>query len=198
MPTATSRRTPRRKIFWKLVPRDLSFDIAGAEDVELPTLSAPVLLFELGVLSVAGAPVKRLILTSLSGTSLVGADRAEIVVPFAFRFAWGPLPPADELAALLGPRLQEQGSGDHWSDYVDRWHPGAGERQHLALVEFCEPYETIELWFDPHPNDQLQLVWLLDYFRIHPRTAAKLVLRLVDFDMMVASEEELGSWRVFD
>src|ERR1700682_6661270 len=33
----------RVKVFRDLVPRDLSFDITGAEDVELPTFLAPVL-----------------------------------------------------------------------------------------------------------------------------------------------------------
>jgi hypothetical protein len=44
----------------------------------------------------------------------------------------------------------------------------------------------------------LQLIWLLDYFRAHPKTAAKLVLRLVDFDLMMAREEELRGREVFD
>ena len=35
-----------------------------------------------------------------------------------------------------------------------------------SLAEFCEPYETVELWFDLRPNAQLQLIWLLDYFRL--------------------------------
>jgi len=76
--------------------------------------------------------------------------------------------------------------------------PDAEERRDLGLAEFCEPYETIELWFDPDPNDQLLLIWLLDYFQAHPKTATKLVLRLVDFDLMMAREEELRRWEVFD
>jgi hypothetical protein len=142
--------------------------------------------------------MKRLILTSSSGSVLSRAGLADLVITFSFRFAWGPLPSPDELAAFLGPRSKEQGSGYHWSGYVGRWSPDAKERRDLALVEFCEPYETIELWFDPHPSEQLQLIWLLDYFRVHPETAAKLVLRLVDFDLVMASEDELRSWQVFD
>jgi hypothetical protein len=142
--------------------------------------------------------MKRLILTSSSGSTLSRAGLADFVVPFFFRFVWGPLPPPDELAAFLGPCSKEQGSGYHWSGYVGRWSPAAKERRDLALVEFCEPYDAIELWFDPHPNDQLQLIWLLDYFRAHPEIAAKLVLRLVDFDLTMAREEELRKWRVFD
>jgi hypothetical protein len=54
------------------------------------------------------------------------------------------------------------------------------------------------LWFDPHPNDQLQLIWLLDHFQAHPETATKLILRLVDFDLIMAREEELRRWQVLD
>ena len=142
--------------------------------------------------------MKRLILTSSSGSTLIRTGLADLVIPSSFRFVWGPLPSAEELVAFLGPRSKEQGSGYHWSGYVGRWSPDAKERRDLALVEFCEFYETIELWFDPHPNDQLQLIWLLDYFGAHPETAAKLVLRLVDFDLMMAREEELRRRRVFD
>ncbi len=64
------------------------------------------------------------------------------------------------------------------------------------MVEFCRHCEAVELWFDPNPNDQLQLVWLLDYFRSYPEIVARLRLRLVDFDLIVASGEELGRWQV--
>jgi hypothetical protein len=47
------------------------------------------------------------------------------------------------------------------------------------LAEFCQQYETVELWFDSDPNTQLRLVWLLDYFRSYPEAAARLKLRLV-------------------
>jgi hypothetical protein len=142
--------------------------------------------------------MKRLILTSSSGSTLSRTGLADLVIIFSDRFAWGPLPSPDELAAFLGPRSKGQGSGYHWSGYAGSWSPDAKERRDLAFVEFCEPYETIELWFDPDPNDQLQLIWLLDYFRAHPETAAKLVIRLVDFDLMMAREEELRRWEVFD
>jgi hypothetical protein len=143
--------------------------------------------------------MKRLILTSSSGSSLLRAGLAEVVIQFAFRFVWGPLPPPEEFEAYFGGR-SDQAPGYHWSDWTPwgRWSPDAKARRHLPFVEFCREYETIELWFDPHPNDQLQLIWLLDYFQAHPEAAAKLVLRLVDFDLMMAREEELREWQVFD
>jgi hypothetical protein len=142
--------------------------------------------------------MKRLILTSSSGSSLIRSDLAEIVITIFHRFVWGPLPTPAELAAYLAPRSNEHGPGSHWSDYVGRWHDGSKARKDLGFVEFCEPYERIELWFDPDPNDQLHLIWLLDYLRAYPETAAKLSLRLVDFDLITARPEDLRTWIVYD
>lgn len=134
--------------------------------------------------------MKRLILTGSSGSNL--AEIAEVAVNFCFRFVSGPLPFPDELATYVAARSNTHGSGSHWSDFVGRWRHGSKSRRDLGLVEFCEPYDKIELWFDPRPNDQLHLIWLLDYFRSHPEAAAKLSLRLLDFDLNSASAEEVG------
>ena len=142
--------------------------------------------------------MKRLILTSSSGSGLMRSGLAEVVVPFTFRFGWGPLPSPDELATYLAARSEKHGPGSHWSDYVGRWSHGSKSRKDLALVEFCQPYESIELWFDPNPTDQLQLIWLLDCLRSYPETVAKLRLRLVDFDLNIASEKELRRYKVPD
>ncbi len=34
-----------------------------------------------------------------------------------------------------------------------------------GFFKFCERFDSIELWVDPLPNDQLVLVWLLDLLR---------------------------------
>jgi hypothetical protein len=69
-------------------------------------------------------------------------------------------------------------------------------RKDFGLLEFCRHCETVELWFDPGPNDQLQLVWLLDYLCSHPEIVARLRLRLVDYNLISASHEELGRWKM--
>jgi hypothetical protein len=138
----------------------------------------------------------RLILTSSSGLSLEGSDLADVVIPFSFHFVWGPLPSPDELATYLAARSDNHAPGTHWSDYVGRWRPATKARKDFGLLEFCRDCETVELWFDPDPNDQLQLVWLLNYFCSHPDIVARLRLRLVDFDLISASHEELGRWKV--
>jgi hypothetical protein len=140
----------------------------------------------------------RLILTSLSGCSLIGADLADLVIFFPSRFVWGPLPSPDELATYLGARSHDHRPGDHWSVYVGRWPPAIKASKDLGLLEFCLHFETVELWFDPGPNDQLQLIWLLDYFRPYPEVVARLRLRLVDFDLISIPPTGLGKWKVQD
>ena len=46
--------------------------------------------------------MKRLILTGWGlGSELTRSGLAEIVIPFHFQFAWGPLPPAEKLSAYF-------------------------------------------------------------------------------------------------
>ena len=138
--------------------------------------------------------MKRLILTR-STRSRTSPSRASPIsrFDFFFRFVWGPLPSPDELATYLGaaharatPRLSLVGL------CVGRWSRSKARRKDLGLVEFCQQYETVELWFDTDPNAQLQLIWLLDYFRSHPKIVARLKLRLVDLEMIEL--ERLGKW----
>jgi hypothetical protein len=138
----------------------------------------------------------RLILTSDSGSSFLRSDLADVVIPFFFRFVWGPLPSPGELASYVAARSDQHAPATHWSDFVGRWPLATKARKGLRLVEFCQHFETVELWFDPAPNDQLQLVWLLDYFRSHPEIVARLRLRLVDYDLIMATPEELGRWKM--
>jgi hypothetical protein len=65
----------------------------------------------------------------------------------------------------------------------------------LSLVEFCRHYDAVELWFDTLPNAQLQLVWLLDYFRSYPETLVRLKLRLLDQDIIGFPPGEFRKWR---
>src|SRR5258708_32495393 len=78
----------------------------------------------------------RLILTSLSGLSLERSDLADVVVPFSFRFVWGPLPSPDELAAYLAARSDNHAPGTHWSDYIGRWRPATKARKDFGWLEF--------------------------------------------------------------
>jgi len=140
--------------------------------------------------------MKRLILTGEHGVTFMRSELSDLVIPFSFRFVAGALPPPHDLASYVAARSEKHGPGSHWSDYAGRWRQTNKGRKDLGLVEFCQPYETVELWFDPRPNDQLQLVWLLDYLRFHPEIVPRLRLRLVDYDLISASAEELVRWRM--
>ena len=143
--------------------------------------------------------MKRLILTSLSGASLIRTDLGDLVVYFCARFVWGPLPSPDELSNYLGARSDDPRPGDHWSVFVGRWPSAINKAgRDIGLIEFCLQFETVELWFEPAPNDQLQLIWLLDYFRSHPEVVARLRLRLVDFDLTSIPPTGLGKRKVHD
>ena len=136
----------------------------------------------------------RLILTSLAGSGLQQSDLADLVIPFSFRLVGGPLP-SDEIATYVATRSDKHGPGAHWSDYTGR-RPLAGKAcKDFGLLEFCRHCETVELWFDPDPNDQLLLVWLLDYLHPYPEIVARLSLRLIDYDLISAFPEELKRWK---
>jgi hypothetical protein len=119
---------------------------------------------------------------------------ADLVVNFPARFVWGPLPSLDELADYLGARKPARRRGEHWSTFASRWSQSENKsQQDWGLAEFCQQYETVELWFDTDPNAQLQLIWLLDYFRSHPNTVARLKLRLIDIEMI--GIHRFGKWK---
>jgi hypothetical protein len=149
----------------------------------------------------------RLILTTDDGgaESLRAAGIADIVIPFGFRFVWGPLPgplagplPSDaELATSLAPRSTKRGSrGSHWLDFVRPLHLKPMQGKSHGLVELCERFEAIDLWIDPDPTAQLALIWLLDHLHHHASTALKLTLVQADVDIGSHPPEELARWRL--
>ena len=138
--------------------------------------------------------MKPLILTSRLFPEFSDSEFADLAVDFFFRFGWGQLPSPDELGVYLGPRTPDVKPGHHWSDFASRWGQSKNRScSDFSLAEFCQQYETVELWFDTQPNAQLKLVWLLDYFRSYPETVARLKFRLVDLAMIEL--DRLGKWR---
>src|SRR5262245_22441963 len=114
-----------------------------------------------------------------------------------FRFSWGQPPSQDELESHLGPRTARYDAPDvmHWSDWGSRWkHTENRKHRDQSLADFCQHYETVELWFDVGPEDQLKLIWLLDYFRAHPEAVGRLKLRLVDQEMIWIEFNEIRDW----
>lgn len=139
----------------------------------------------------------RLILTgdAVAALHLVESGRADIAIELVPRFIGGPLPPDEELAAMLAPRTTQK-PGSHWLNYASRRARKEIGREDLGLIELCERCVTVELWFDPNPDHQLQLIWLLDYFHSYPQIVDRLRLRIIGFDLITAAPEELRRWKV--
>jgi hypothetical protein len=146
-----------------------------------------------------GEDMTRLILTtddSGAGT-LRQAAIADIVIPFGFRFVWGPLPSDAELAASLTRDFaQRDQPADHWLWNVYRKHFGEIGGNEIRLIDFCERCETIELWIDPGPNAQLTLIWLLDHLRHHDSIVSKLILVQSDDAIGNYLPEHVATWRL--
>jgi hypothetical protein len=143
--------------------------------------------------------MKPLILTGWMMPDFMSDGLADIALdPAFFRFIWGPQPSPDQLASYLGPRSPDQQKGTHWSDWCGYWNQSENRKHRdLSLAEFCQQYETVELWFDMRPDAQLKLVWLLDYFSAYPEAVARLKLRLVDQEMIGLHPNALSKWRPF-
>ncbi|MGH6752575.1 MAG: hypothetical protein ACREDP_10430, partial [Bradyrhizobium sp.] len=138
--------------------------------------------------------MKPLIFCGEDGTHFVTSSLTEAAVTFLFRFAGGKLPPPEELDFYVAELTETHEPGCHWSTYTYRWH----DKRFLdhSLYEVCDVFETVELWFDPAPNDQLQLIWLLDQLASHQEVVAKLKLRIVDFDLLMKEPEALAKMKV--
>jgi hypothetical protein len=142
--------------------------------------------------------MKPLILTCFPIDWFEEQNLGDLQAVFFFHFTWGKLPPPDELTAHLGPRTSSRSprQGGHWSDFAMRWNLSeARPLRDLSLAEFCQQYETVELWFDTRPDAQLQLIWLLDYFRAYPEALARLKLRLLDQDIVGLPPGGIKRWR---
>ncbi|MEK9284256.1 DUF1835 domain-containing protein [Bradyrhizobium sp. ISRA442] len=140
--------------------------------------------------------MKRVILTSSSGLCLIPANRADVVVSLIFRFVWGPLPSQDHLAGHLASRSPYLET--HWSQFIRGSSRVSRLRKNRALVHFCENFDVVELWFDRNPNDQLQLIWILEYLRSDPATASRLRLCLPDIDLAGSDSQGLCTRAVRD
>lgn len=137
--------------------------------------------------------MKPLVLTSSPPPSFTRGRFSDIALYLMFfRFVGGPLPSQHELAGLLGSQTRSD-DDVHWSDWGTRWVRSENrEHRHLSLADFCQLYDTVELWFDVDPHAQLALIWLLDHFRSHPETVKRLKLRLVDQDMEWFEPDDAG------
>jgi hypothetical protein len=136
------------------------------------------------------AMTKRLIITNNDSASghLKVAHRGAVTIPLGRTLIWGRLMTDAELAVFFAPRREsktktktetetetkletEIGTEFHWLGHARRWRDETFE----SLVEMCTWADSVELWIDPRPNDQVQLICLLHYLRAYPDIAAKLL-----------------------
>src|ERR1700722_7011335 len=121
----------------------------------------------------------RLIVTfdDSAGGALKQAALADCVLPFGLVLVWGRLRPANELNMLLSARAAKPAAADlHWLDNLRGAQLEEARKQGSGLIEFCARFDAIELWADPEPNAQLQLVWLLEQIRPHSHVASRSTL----------------------
>jgi hypothetical protein len=121
--------------------------------------------------------MKKLILTtSDSGAgALKKAGLADCVIGFGLCFVWGKLWSSAKLQTFLSSRSAPDDDPEaYWLAPCSGAAVDDARVRGLGLVEFCEQFETVELWVDPEPNAQLILVWLLDFLRPHKHVMSKL------------------------
>ena len=140
----------------------------------------------------------RLILTfdDSGAGALKGAGLADCVIPFGLRFVWGRLQSRSELDTSLSSRPAIRGaSTSHWLDNLTDECLEEARSHGLGLIEFCERFEAVELWIDPDPNAQLQLIWLLDYLRPHANVTSRLSLVQTDSGIGAQLPKEVAALR---
>ncbi|WP_426614983.1 hypothetical protein [Bradyrhizobium sp. McL0616] len=143
--------------------------------------------------------MSHLILTTndLSAYRLQPTLLANEVVGFDLRLVPGMLPSEAELAILLEPRsTKHDGDGKHWLDHCCRMGARRSTNRDRGLLEFCDRFDSIEIWADPQANDQLILVWLLDVLRPHKEVISKLSLVQADDRIANYRPDSLARWKL--
>lgn len=102
-------------------------------------------------------------------------DIVDCVIAFRCNFAGGKPEWSGYLKTLLAPR-PAQYVFEHWTAGLEGRSLTDAEACSLGLIEFCERFDAIELWADPEPGTQLQLIWLLDELRPHASVTSRLSL----------------------
>ncbi|MCP3477303.1 hypothetical protein NLM33_44910 [Bradyrhizobium sp. CCGUVB1N3] len=143
--------------------------------------------------------MSHLILTTndLAPLQLRPTPLANIVLGFSLRFVLDRLPSEEQLVIGLEPRSAKHCNvGDHWLDDVPRCSlKGFGTRD-IGFFELCEKFDSIEVWVDPLPNDQLVLVWLLNLLRPYKEITTKLSLVHTDDAVAGYHPESVAEWKL--
>ncbi|TYL84793.1 hypothetical protein [Bradyrhizobium cytisi] len=122
---------------------------------------------------------------------------ANVAIGFGLRFVWGKLASGEQLLMGLERRSAKHcNPGDHWLDDAGCGAlDGFGTRD-VGLFELCAKFDSIEIWVDPLPNDQLVLVWLLDLLRPYKEITTKLNLVYADDSVADYAAEAVAKWKL--
>ncbi|WP_247418764.1 MULTISPECIES: hypothetical protein [unclassified Bradyrhizobium] len=140
-----------------------------------------------------------MILTTNDGAAAVlgRSNLANIALGFSLRFVWGQLPSEEELAVGLEARSAKHSRrGDHWLDGVGRDRLMGFGSPDIGFFQLCEKFDSIEIWADPRPNDQLVLVWLLDLLRPYKEITTKLSLVHTDDIIANYAPPSVAKWKL--
>jgi len=143
--------------------------------------------------------VSHLILTTndRAESTLRQTRLANVVLGFYPRFVWTKLPSEERLLMGLERRSAKHcNPGDHWLDDSCRGSlDGFGTRD-TGFFELCAKFDSIEIWVDPRPNDQLVLVWLLNVLRPYKEITTKLSLVHTDDQVANYAPESVAKWKL--
>jgi len=114
---------------------------------------------------------------------------ADCAIEFRCHFVWGKLKSSERLKILLSQRPEKR-AFEHWTEGLAGRSLTDEEMRSLDLTEFCDGFDAIELWANPEPDTQLQLIWLLDHLRPHANITSRLSL--------VQSDTRIGEDRAED
>ncbi|WP_291631599.1 hypothetical protein, partial [Bradyrhizobium sp.] len=113
------------------------------------------------------------------------------------RFVWRKLPSDERLLRGLERRSEKHcNPGDHWLDEVCRESLDDFGTRDIGFFELCAKFDSIEIWVDPLPNDQLVLVWLLDLLRPYKEITTKLSLVHADDTIGNYAPESVAKWKL--
>ena len=133
----------------------------------------------------------------LAADTLRKSGAANVVLGFYLRFVRGKLPSGEQLLMGLEPRSAKHSNpGDHWlHDECPASLNGFGTRD-IGFFELCAKFDSIDIWVDPLPNDQLVLVWLLDLLRPYKEITTKLSLVHTDDKVENYAPESVAKWKL--
>lgn len=143
--------------------------------------------------------MSHLILTTndLAAEALRQSGAANVALGFYLRFVYGKLPSGEQLLMGLEPRSAKHSNpGDHWlHDECPASLNGFGTRD-IGFFELCTKFDSIDIWVDPLPNDQLVLVWLLDLLRPYKEITTKLSLVHTDDKVENYAPQSVAKWKL--